>query len=86
MFFGYVTKKRACPRCQSTDVYRIRRSGITVRAVCNVLNVRPHWCANCDNFFLAPRPEKSARIERQYGVSNADPSGGHLPQADQVPH
>jgi hypothetical protein len=86
MFFGYVTKERTCPRCKSPEVYRIRRNGIAVRAVCNVLNVRPHWCANCDNFFLAPRREKAVKVEGPYGVSGSDPSGENRPQAEHVPH
>ena len=60
MFFGYISNERSCPLCESTDVYRIKRKGIVVRAICNLLNVRPHWCADCDNFFLAPNrdPER----------------------------
>ncbi len=86
MFFGYISKERTCPRCNSTEVYRVRRSGIAMRAVCNVFNVRPHWCAGCDNFFLAPKHGKGVRIEGQYGVSGSANSGTARPEVSQLPH
>jgi hypothetical protein len=86
MFFGYVTKGRACPRCKSADVHRIRRHGMALRAVCNVMNVRPYWCADCDNFFLAPKQEKRIRIEGQYGVSGGERSSKGRPEVNDLPH
>jgi len=60
MLFHQINKERVCPACRSTDVYRVKRVGLTVKAMCRILDLRPHWCANCDNFFLAPR-ESAAR-------------------------
>jgi hypothetical protein len=86
MFFGYVTKERTCPRCKSAEVYRIRRNGMALRAVCNVLNARPYWCANCDNFFLAPKQGKGMRMEGQDAVSDGDASSGSRTEVNQLPH
>jgi len=86
MFFGYVTKERTCPRCKSAHVYRVKRNGIAMRAVCSVLKMRPYWCENCDNFFLAPRQERGMRIEGQYGISGRKGSGAGRPDANNLPH
>lgn len=86
MFFGYITRERTCPRCNGSEVYRVRRNGIALRAVCNVFNVRPHWCAECDNFFLAPKQDKAVRIGTRYRISGGAPSAGSGQQAGHLPH
>lgn len=62
MFFKHISKGRNCPQCKSGDVFRLKRTGMALRFVCNLTNLRPHWCSNCDTFFLAPRREHATRM------------------------
>lgn len=62
MRFRHISKKRICPECRSTEVFRVRRTGVALRLICNVTNLRPHWCSNCDTFFLAPRQDRGPHV------------------------
>jgi len=85
MFFGYITKEHTCPHCKSADVYRIKRRGLTIRAVCNVFRVRPHWCANCDAFFLAPKQPKEAQVDGPYRFTGGAGPGESGPRVENLP-
>jgi hypothetical protein len=61
MKFKRITRERGCPECLGSDEYRVRREGLYVKAVSLILNVRPHYCPNCDIYFFAPRHSKSAQ-------------------------
>lgn len=85
MKFRKFSKTRSCPSCQSKEVYRLKRAGVANQLVCKFSDYRPHWCANCDTFFYAPKGPSSERMEDAYGtarrseVRNKQPqSGGHL--------
>jgi hypothetical protein len=83
MLFHRISKTRTCPKCHSADAYRVRRTGIPVKVVCKLLNVRPHRCPDCDTFFLGPR---SSREQRRIEPSMPEPrtpktGGGAQPQA-----
>jgi len=81
MLFRHISKSRNCPECQSAEVFRVKRTGVALKIVCNVMNVRPHWCASCDTFFLAPKQEKERRVNgEQFEVkTEVTPTGraGH---------
>ena len=62
MRFRHISRKRICPECQSTEVFRVRRTGMALKLICNVTNLRPHWCPECDTFFLAPRQERGPQV------------------------
>jgi hypothetical protein len=66
MLFQRISKARTCPVCKSPEAYRVRRAGLSVKVVCKILNVRPHWCPNCDTFFLGPRHSKEVRIDSTF--------------------
>jgi hypothetical protein len=57
---------------------------MALKLFCNVANLRPHWCSNCDTFFLAPRREHAARVSddvnlQEHKAGNANPTEhGHL--------
>jgi hypothetical protein len=80
-----ITKERTCPVCKGSDAYRIRRSGISVRMMCRLLNLRPHYCPDCDTFFLGPRHAKEQRVEDRI-ESQINHHGGGQPQPGTLPH
>jgi len=65
MLFKHISKGRNCPQCNSGEVFRMKRTGMALKFICNVANLRPHWCSNCDTFFLAPRREHVARMTEE---------------------
>jgi hypothetical protein len=75
MLFKHISKGRNCPECQSSEVFRVKRTGMALKFVCNVTNLRPHWCANCDTFFLAPRRGKAVRVSEGVGIAGQKGSG-----------
>lgn len=77
MLFRRITRHRACPECHSRDIHRVKRVGLTVKALCRIFDVRPHVCADCDNFFLAPRQPKPASSSPDYNVSGGNHVGHH---------
>jgi hypothetical protein len=85
MLFQRITKGRTCPVCKSAAVYRVKRSGLPIKVVCKLLNLRPHWCPECDTFFLGPRRSKDLRIPGPLGSTN-QPQGDSQPQAGSLPH
>lgn len=85
MKFQKFSKSRACPTCRSTEVYRMRRVGLTTRVVCKVSDYRPYWCSNCDTFFFALKRPKSAGMGEAYGMTN-QPKVGGKPQVDGLTH
>lgn len=84
--FQRICKARKCPVCMNADVFRVKRTGFPLKLVCGILNVRPHWCPNCDTFFLGPRQSRLAQSEtspvlekaKAASAGHADPS--HLPR------
>lgn len=70
MLFKHISKGRSCPQCHSDEVFRMKRTGIALKFICNVTNLRPHWCSNCDTFFLAPRHENTVQLEK--GLQRAE--------------
>jgi hypothetical protein len=83
MLFQRITKGHACPVCKSSGVYRVKRAGVPVKVVCKLLNLRPHWCPDCDTFFLGPRHSKDVRITESFR-SNGPRHGGN-PTTGQQP-
>jgi len=61
MRFQRISRTPGCPVCKYADVYRVKRAGFLVKILCRILNLRPHWCPECDTFFLGPRQSKSSR-------------------------
>jgi hypothetical protein len=55
MMFLRISKNYKCPICASSEAYRIRREGLLTKLACKILNLRPHYCPNCDVYFLGPR-------------------------------
>jgi hypothetical protein len=55
MIFPRISREKNCPVCKSAEVYRIKRAGLTVKVACRLLDLRPHWCQECDTFFLGPK-------------------------------
>jgi len=86
MQFGRISKERACPACHSAEVYRLKREGLTLRAVCLILNMRPHWCSNCDTFFLAPGRSKTVRTEEKHSLAGREPVSPGQPPVSSHPH
>ncbi|MGB7849000.1 MAG: hypothetical protein WBL63_25525 [Candidatus Acidiferrum sp.] len=76
MMFQRISRKRACPVCKNADVYRVKRAGLSIKVVCRILNLRPHWCPGCDTFFLGPKLSKPAGS--QVGTSQQMGSEGML--------
>jgi hypothetical protein len=66
MVFQRMTRERVCPVCKSKASYRVKRAGLPVKLVCSLLNLRPHWCPECDTFYLGPRRAKDVRVEQTY--------------------
>lgn len=86
MKFQRITKGRECPVCKGSEAYRIRRAGMSVKVVCRLFNLRPHYCPNCDTFFLGPRHTKDLSIRQPLGPASNHQQGGNLPQAGSLPH
>jgi hypothetical protein len=86
MVFQRITRERKCPVCNSEASYRVRRAGLPVRVVCSVLNLRPHWCPECDTFYLGPRRAKDVRVEETYRTSGKSSNGSNHAQATSLPH
>ena len=74
MLFRHISKGRYCPQCKSAEVFRVRRSGIALKFVCNVTNLRPHRCLNCDTFFLAPRHDRADQVADKFAITDRKPS------------
>jgi hypothetical protein len=81
MRFQRISRERICPECKSSDVYRLKRTGFSLRVLCRILNLRPHWCAECDAFFLGPRGGDPPRSQRPYESGGSATRGGNLPHA-----
>jgi hypothetical protein len=62
MMFRRISKDQKCPNCRGSESYRIRREGLSVKVVCKILNLRPHYCPNCDLYFLGPRHRGMQKI------------------------
>lgn len=86
MLFRQISKERACPACHSKNVYRVRNAGLTVRAVCRILQLRPRWCADCDTFFLSPRNFRRGRPEDDGGEVNVKDHGAARAHAGGASH
>lgn len=87
MRFRKIAKGRFCPACQSPNVYRLKREGLTVRAVCGIFGLRPYWCAECDTFFLAPKTQRSPEVKDAGSVApTGSSSGANPPLAGSAPH
>lgn len=86
MKFQKFSKSHRCPTCKGTDAYRVKRVGLAMRLVCSVSNYRPHWCPNCDTFFLAPRQSRSVKVERRFDTSKPQQGGAKPSQAAGLPH
>lgn len=87
MRFRKIAKDRLCPSCKSREVHRLKREGLSVRAVCRILGLRPYWCASCDTFFLAPKLRRPSHLEEEAGSLEPGASGGaNPPYAGSRPH
>jgi len=85
MMFRRISKDRSCPVCKSLDAYRVKRAGFPVKVVCRVLNLRPHWCPDCDTFFLGPRHLNSAGVPELYGPNRGEKKNTNLPHLGGLP-
>lgn len=83
MLFQRISKTRTCPVCSGGDAYRVRRAGFPVKVVCKLLNLRPHWCPDCDTFFLGPKSSREQRrVESSMPESRTTKTGsGAQPHA-----
>jgi len=86
MLFQRISRARTCPACKSADVYRVKRTGISVKVVCRIVNLRPYWCSACDTFFLAPKPPNAVRIPESYGIASPQSKGSNHPHPGNPPH
>jgi hypothetical protein len=86
MVFQRITKQLKCPVCKSESSFRVKRAGLSVKMVCGLLNVRPHWCPECDTFYLGPRRSKDLRMEHSYRSAGNLGKGGTQPQPGNLPH
>ncbi len=62
MMFPRISKDQKCPNCRGSESYRIRRDGLSVKVVCKILNLRPHYCPDCDLYFLGRRHRGMQKI------------------------
>jgi hypothetical protein len=80
MIFRRITREKNCPVCKSAEVYRVKRAGLPVKVACRLLNLRPHWCQECDTFFLGPkqgnRAQRGETLELTKGASSEAPHAG----------
>lgn len=83
--FRRISKDRNCPVCKSAEAYRVKRAGLPVKVVCRLLNLRPHWCPDCDTFFLGPRHANSVRVEEMYGPDRNAKKNPNLPHLGGLP-
>ncbi|HTZ32649.1 MAG TPA: hypothetical protein VMH31_09340 [Methylomirabilota bacterium] len=83
MLFKHISKGRNCPECNSAEVFRVKRTGMALKLICNVTNLRPHWCSNCDTFFLAPRQERATRVRSDAPVADGKPNKSKTTTAGQ---
>ncbi len=87
MKFQRISRARGCPVCKYADVYRVKRAGFLVKVACRILNLRPHWCPECDTFFLGPKQLKSSRTkEERESSGRKEEKGAYQPRADSRPH
>jgi hypothetical protein len=86
MLFQKITKGQNCPVCKSAGTFRVKRSGLPVKMVCSLLNLRPHWCPECDTFYLGPKRAKDVRVEEKPLRSIAKSSQSANPQPSNLPH
>jgi hypothetical protein len=86
MMFQKITRERTCPVCKSPSSYRVKRAGMPVKIVCSLLNLRPHWCPECDTFYLGPRRPKEIRAEDSYGAAGNAAQGGTQTPAGSLQH
>jgi len=77
MKFQRISKERTCPECRSTDVHRVKRTGLPVKVLCGILNLRPHRCSECDTLFLAPTHSKPPRIQEPNGLTSGENAGSN---------
>jgi hypothetical protein len=85
MMFQRISRERACPVCKNTDVYRVKRAGLSVKVVCRIFNLRPHWCPACDTFFLGPKQSKSAGNRGSDGLASGERKDVGEPRAGGLP-
>jgi ssDNA-binding Zn-finger/Zn-ribbon topoisomerase 1 len=87
MRFQRISRARGCPVCKYAEVHRVKRAGFVVKVVCRILNLRSHWCPECDTFFLGPKQLKSSRTkeERELPRRNEE-KGAYQPQTDSQSH
>jgi hypothetical protein len=86
MRFQRITKERICPVCKSPSSYRVKRAGLPVKVLCSLLNLRPHWCPECDTFYLGPRRSKDNHPGEAFEAAGRPPQGPNQPQAGSLPH
>jgi hypothetical protein len=86
MKFQKFSKSRACPVCQNTEVFRLKRVGFATRLVSKISNYRPHWCSNCDTFFFAPKRAETSNLKGQYGMTSQEKANPKQPHAGGPPH
>jgi len=86
MLFQRISRARNCPVCKNTEVLRMKRVGLPVKVVCRVLNLRPHWCPNCDTFFLGPRQLHSVQGEPSFELPGSKGNTPGHPHATGLPH
>jgi hypothetical protein len=86
MMFQRISRARGCPTCKNADVYRVKRAGLAVKVACRVLNLRPHWCPECDTFFLGPKQLKPSRPKEERKLPKPEEGKGTFQtQADSHP-
>jgi len=78
-----LTRQRTCPVCHGSNSYRVKREGFAVKLACRMLNLRPHWCPDCDTFFLGPKRAKDVPGGRDFQSFPPNPRG-HSPQPGNV--
>ena len=86
MKFQKFSKSQACPVCQSTEVFRLKRVGLATRLVSKISNYRPHWCSNCDTFFFAPKRSEAPHSKGQYEMKSQEKANPKQPQAGGLSH
>ena len=86
MIFQRITRERTCPVCKGANSYRVKRAGLSIKLLCRILNLRPHWCPDCDTFFLGPKRSKDVRVDQRFSSHGRPPLGGYQPQAGSLSH
>jgi hypothetical protein len=85
MRFQRISKERSCPVCKNVEVYRVKRAGFLIKGVCRILNLRPHWCPDCDTLFLGPKLSKAAGSRGSFGLAGGQQKDGGQPRRDGLP-